>query len=105
MPSFEPGQSLTVHSANAVLAAGLQAIAAGQAGFDLSGLTELDSAAVAILLAWQRAALARGHALRLTGLPANLRRLMQLYGVADLLQPAEKSDFRHHRASAQSLPD
>ena len=105
MPSFQPGQSLTVHSANTVLAAGLQAISAGQTVFDLSGLTELDSAAVATLLAWQRAALARGHALTLTGLPANLCSLMQLYGVTDLLQPAAETDFRDHRASAQGLPD
>lgn len=96
MPSFQPGQSLTVHTANTVLAAGLQAIAAGQTVFDLSGVAELDSAAVATLLAWQRAALARGKPLAFTRLPANLRSLMRLYGVAELLLPAEKADFRHH---------
>lgn len=96
MPSFQPGQSLTVRSANAVLAAGLQAISAGQTVFDLSGLAELDSAAVATLLSWQRAALARGKGLTFTGLPANLRSLMRLYGVAELLLPAEKTDIRHH---------
>ena len=96
MPSFQPGQSLTVHSANAVLAAGLQAISAGQTVFDLSGLAELDSAAVATLLTWQRAALARGNALTFTGLPANLCSLMRLYGVAELLLPEAKADIRHH---------
>ncbi len=96
MPSFQPGQSLTVHTASAVLAAGLQEIAAGQTVFDLSGVTELDSAAVATLLAWQRAAQARGKPLVFPGMPANLCSLMRLYGVAELLLPAEKADFRHH---------
>lgn len=96
MPSFQPGQSLTVHTASTVLATGLQAISAGQTAFDLSGVTELDSAAVATLLAWQRAALARGNPLTFTHLPANLCSLMRLYGVAELLLPAEKADFRHH---------
>ena len=96
MPSFQPGQSLTVHTASTVLAAGLQAIATGQTVFDLSGITELDSAAVATLLTWQRAAQARGNTLAFTRLPANLGSLMHLYGVAELLLPAEKADFRHH---------
>jgi phospholipid transport system transporter-binding protein len=48
-------------------------------------LTAVDSAAVATLLAWQRAALERGSALRFTNLPANLQSLIELYGVADLL--------------------
>ena len=96
MSSFQPGQSLTVHTASTVLATGLQAIAAGQTAFDLSGVTELDSAAVVTLLAWQRAALARGNTLAFCRLPANLCSLMRLYGVAELLLPAEKADFRHH---------
>jgi phospholipid transport system transporter-binding protein len=96
MPPFQPGRSLTVHSASAVLAAGLQAISAGQTVFDLSGVAELDSAAVATLLAWQRAALACGNALTFTRLPANLCSLMHLYGVAELLLPAAKADSRHH---------
>lgn len=96
MSSFQPGQSLTVHTASTVLAAGLQAIAAGQTAFDLSGVTELDSAAVVTLLAWQRAALARGNTLAFSRLPANLCSLMRLYGVAELLLPTEKADFRHH---------
>lgn len=96
MPTFQPGQALTVHTANIALTAGLQAIAAGQTVFDLSGIAELDSAAVATLLAWQRAALARGKTLTFTHLPASLCSLMRLYGVAELLLPTEKADSRQH---------
>lgn len=67
------------------LEAGLAAIAAGQTEIDLSGLMEVDSAAVATLLAWQRAAQARGVAIRFNNLPDTLDSLVHLYGVHDLL--------------------
>ena len=67
------------------MAAGLSAIAGGEQVFDFSGVTAIDSAAVAVLLAWQRAARARTLALSFINVPATLQRLAQLYGVADLL--------------------
>lgn len=65
---------------------GLTAIAAGQTCIDLGGLRSLDSAAVATLVAWQRAAQARGASLQFTQIPASLQSLAQLYGV-DLRLP------------------
>lgn len=82
---FKPDATLTVDNAIATLTAGLQAIAAGQATIDLSTVTTVDSSAVAILLSWQRAARARGLALRFGALPANLQSLADLYGAASLL--------------------
>lgn len=70
--------------AGPALQQGLVAIASGQTVFDLSGLNHLDSAAVATLVAWQRAAQAKGNQLQFTQLPASLQSLAQLYG-ADLL--------------------
>ncbi len=57
---------------------------------DASGLVDLDTAALALLLDCRRQAQARGQALQLVGAPAQLAQLAQLYGVADLLglQPA-----------------
>lgn len=83
---FRP--TLTLNSGNAqnVLEAGLRAIAEGQAQIDLADLTSVDSAAVATLLAWQRAARRGGKSLQFTNFPANLRSLARLYGVEDLLQ-------------------
>ena len=76
--------SLTVQNAKAVSNAGLQAIASGQTNFDLSALVEVDSAAVATLVGWQRAA---SVALDFGSWPANLSSLAELYGVAALLRP------------------
>ncbi|MBC8023506.1 MAG: STAS domain-containing protein [Burkholderiales bacterium] len=54
---------------------------------DFSGVTGVDSSAVALLLEWRRMALARGKTLVFENLPANLLALAQLYGVAELIQP------------------
>ncbi len=71
--------------ASSALEAGLAAIAAGQTEIDLTGLVALDSAAVATLLAWQRAAGAQQISLKFTHLPDSLKSLAKLYGVDDLL--------------------
>ena len=85
---FQPASSLTVDNARSVLSEGLQAIASGQHVIDFSGLTAVDSAAVAVLLSWQRAAKAKSIALSFVNLPEMLQRLTDLYGVAGLL-PAQ----------------
>lgn len=68
-----------------LLEQGLAAIRGGDLAFDLSAVKECNTAAVAMVLAWQREAGARGAALALTGLPANLQSLAQLYGVETLV--------------------
>ncbi|MDB5797561.1 MAG: anti-anti-sigma factor [Paucimonas sp.] len=82
---FQPGPSLTFAHARSVTEAGLRAIGAGESEVDFSGVTEVDSTAVAMLLAWQRAARAKGVNLRCTGLPSSLASLARLYGVEELL--------------------
>ncbi len=72
-------------NAAALLEQGLAAIRGGDVAFDLSEVKDCNTAAVAMLLLWQREAGARGTVLRLTGLPANLKSLAQLYGVAALV--------------------
>ena len=49
-------QELNLHNAVTVKKAGLHAIAAGADSIDLSALKTVDSSAVAVLLAWVRAA-------------------------------------------------
>ncbi len=73
-------------NASALLEQGLAAIRSGDTEFDLSAVKECNTAAVAMVLAWQREASARGGALRLTGLPGNLTSLAQLYGVDELVR-------------------
>jgi phospholipid transport system transporter-binding protein len=94
--TFCPAQALTVHNATTVLNAGLSAIAAGQTQFDLSDLTVVDSAAVATMLAWQRAARGTGKSLAFSNLPANLESLVKLYGVAELLHCTPRAGLPHH---------
>jgi phospholipid transport system transporter-binding protein len=82
-------ESLTVANARTALEQGIAAIRSGQTVFDLSRLTTVDSAAVAVLLAWQRAARKAGATLAYVKLPANLLSLAKLYGVdAFLADPA-----------------
>ncbi|HJV82496.1 STAS domain-containing protein [Noviherbaspirillum sp.] len=97
---YHPALTLTIHNAQTVLEAGLRAIADGQTQFDLGDLTVVDSAAVATLLAWQRAAQDGGRTVVFSNLPASLQSLAALYGVTELLHRASNQDARadlpHH---------
>jgi phospholipid transport system transporter-binding protein len=52
---------------------------------DLTGLTRVDSATLALLLEWRRLGARRGRNVDFTGLPPRLTALAQLSGVAELL--------------------
>ncbi|SFV03742.1 STAS domain-containing protein [Pseudoduganella namucuonensis] len=80
--------SLTVANATAALEQGVAAIRAGQAMFDLRNIQAVDSAAVSVLLAWQRAAHEAGVQLELRNLPPMLKSLTKLYGVCALVSPS-----------------
>lgn len=77
--------SITNDNAAALVERGLGAIRSGDRSFDLSAVQSVDSAALALLLAWQREALAHGAALALTGVPAQIGSLAKLYGVESLV--------------------
>ena len=53
---------------------------------DASALQQFDSSALAVLLAGMRQAQALGGQLQVQGLPARARNLVQVYGLADVLQ-------------------
>ncbi len=55
---------------------------------DFAGITAVDSSAVALLLEWRREAQRLRKVLEFVNLPANLLALATLYGVAELIQPA-----------------
>ncbi len=73
--------------ANAVPLAGLgiEAIERGDASFDLSAVRTCDSSALVVLLAWQRAALAVGKSIEVTGVPDDMMSLAKVYGVSSIL--------------------
>lgn len=82
---FQPAPSLTVSNARSLLADGIAAIATAEHVFDFSGLLNVDSVAVAVLLAWQREAKAKSVTLSFINVPEMLRSLTELYGVAELM--------------------
>ena len=65
--------------------AGEAALGNGASLVDLAEVTEADSSAVAVLLAWTRIATERGQGLAIVGVPPGVRSLAALYGVAELL--------------------
>jgi len=96
-------QSLTVANATQALEQGVAALRAGQTVFDLGNVATVDSAAVSVMLAWQRAAAESSVSLSLTNLPPSLRSLTRLYGVCNLVAPAgdcqpelSPADLHHH---------
>jgi phospholipid transport system transporter-binding protein len=52
---------------------------------DLSGVTRADSSAVGLLLAWVRDGIASGRRIRFENLTENLRSLITLYDVGELI--------------------
>ncbi|WP_342612596.1 STAS domain-containing protein [Burkholderia ambifaria] len=86
MSGFAAGSSLTVASAKFALADGLARIDAGATAVDCAALTQFDSSALAVLLAWQRAAKARGATLDILNLPPKLASLANAYGVDALIE-------------------
>jgi len=77
--------SITNANAGDLLVAGAAAIAGGDLAIDLSAVAEVDTAAVALLLEWQRQAQARGARLELAAVPDDVASLARLYGVDGLL--------------------
>jgi phospholipid transport system transporter-binding protein len=79
---------LTMATVSRHLNAGRAGLASGPVCVDLSRVTEADSAALALLFDWLRAARQSGNRLSVRGLPDGMRSLAELYGVSELL-PAE----------------
>ena len=52
---------------------------------DLANVTDVDSTIISMLLEWLRAAQKNKRSLQFIHLPENLRSLIQLYGVAELI--------------------
>ena len=76
---------VTLANVNAVLEQGTRAFTAPALTVDLSGVTEVDSTAVSLLLEWRRVAQRDKRRIEYVNYPANLKSLIQLYGVTELL--------------------
>jgi phospholipid transport system transporter-binding protein len=77
--------SILVGNAAVIAQQGLDALANGVQGIDMSGVTELDSSGIAVLLAWQRAITAQSLSVSIENIPEGMRKLADVYGVTDFL--------------------
>ena len=81
----EVAGALTMGNVTRVLAESAGVFKAQRTLIDLAGVTEVDSAAVSLLLEWRRQAAKAGRRVEFANVPANLRSLAELYGVLELL--------------------
>lgn len=78
--------AVTIGTVAALLEQARALLAQGVAVLDFKGVTEVDSAAVALALECLREARRRELALSLANLPDAMRNLAELYAVSELLQ-------------------
>jgi phospholipid transport system transporter-binding protein len=76
---------VTADNVVALLAQGAQRFTAPSVTVDLSGVTEVDSSALSLLLEWRREAARNGREIRFRNLPASMKSLAELYGITELL--------------------
>jgi phospholipid transport system transporter-binding protein len=76
---------ITMDNVVSLLDEGREQFTASPLTIDLSGVTDVDSSALSLLLELRRDAARAGRAIRFTGLPENLQSLAKLYGVTELL--------------------
>jgi phospholipid transport system transporter-binding protein len=76
---------VTLQTVEALVARGDALIGEGARVIDLSGVAEVDSASLAMLLHWIRAARAAGRELSVANAPASLRSLARLYDLEPLV--------------------
>ena len=76
---------VTLANAARVLEEGRQHLAEGARTVDFGEVTEMDSALLALALAWLREARQAKRELAFANLPESLQTLCRLYGVEDLL--------------------
>ena len=94
--------SITTDNATALLERGRAAIRSGDLAFDLSAVTVVDSAAVALLLAWQREAAVNNARITLANVPPALSSLASLYGVDTLLGCPHRRSVQQDAADARA---
>jgi len=81
--------ALTLRTAAGLLARGRQVFVEPVSKVDLSAVTDVDSAALGLLLEWLREARSEQREIVYLNIPENLKSLGSLYGVLDLLPQAQ----------------
>jgi phospholipid transport system transporter-binding protein len=77
--------AVTMGNVSSLLEAGVQQLNPELKEIDFSGLEEVDSSAVSMVLEWLRISRSRNLQLRVANMPDNMRSLASLYGVLELI--------------------
>ncbi|MGH8680738.1 MAG: STAS domain-containing protein [Burkholderiales bacterium] len=80
--------AVTVATVPSLLDAGAAQLGDGVEVVDFAAVTEVDSAALALALAWLRATRAAGRTVRFANLPRAMENLARLYALDELLPRA-----------------
>ncbi len=72
-------------NANAILSQSNAFLMADAIKIDFSEVTDVDTAALSLIMEWKRRAIASSCNVTFTNLPANLTSLAMLYGVTDFI--------------------
>ena len=76
---------LIMDNARTLLEAGRAALQPGEQVIDLGLVVEADSSALAVMLGWLRGADLSRSTIKFANIPAGVRSLAELYGIAELL--------------------
>ena len=76
---------ILVDNANAILTESNALEMPNDLQVDFSAVTDIDTAALSLLIGWQRRAIMLGKKIKFTNLPASLLSLAALYGVTDFI--------------------
>ncbi len=88
---WQPTAALTLETAAEMREEARRQLTGESLRIDLSGVTQADSACLALLLDVIREAAGRGQTIDIVGMPEGLQSLADLYGVTELLPTAEST--------------
>lgn len=77
--------AVIIDSVRTLLEGGRGYCVANDVTLDFSGVDEVDSSALALILEYRRAAESAGKRVSVSNLPASLKTMADLYGVTDLI--------------------
>ncbi|MGH8753738.1 MAG: STAS domain-containing protein [Burkholderiales bacterium] len=77
--------AVTMGNVKSLLDAGLQQLNPELKEIDFSGLEEVDSSAISMVLEWLRVSQSRNLQLSIVNMPDNMKSLASLYGVLELI--------------------
>jgi phospholipid transport system transporter-binding protein len=76
---------VVIATVSSLLAASKNLAFKAETTIDFAQVTDIDTSTISLILEWKRRAQVENQTIKLANLPANLKSLTQLYGVAELI--------------------